>query len=569
MMKLFLTLSISFLTLAINSSALAYQSTSDPELLTDDISIKPILELPSSPTRISFNKADGNLYMIRQNGVLSYIDIEAGSNIYQQGSSDHGLGDVQGMDISDSGEIYLVGNSRNNQDFTNTAVVMKGVKTDDSWSWSKVAETEPYPLSNTAFDHIANAIVISPDQSTLYINSGSRTDHGEVHDVDGRYPNLREAPLTAKILKVPADADGLVLENDIDFLRSNGYIHAEGTRNSFTLAFDAEGNLFGGENAGDRDDPEELNWLREGQHYGFPWIIGGNETPMQFDGYDWENDPFVDPNSTAANGGFFYNDPNYPAPPEGVTFSSAVVNTGPDVDNYRDATDGQIKDASDQDTVLTTFVSHLSPSGLVFDIDGNMGGDYQGDGFIMGFSSTTGGAFLIDRMNYIGGNLIHLELTKNEAGDNFEAKVTNLISGFLNPIDSEIIGNKIYVLEFGNESWLNANRTIQLYEVTFPRFGTSNEQDSEIAAQFSLSQNYPNPFNPTTNIPFELKNAGFVEIEVSNTIGKKVASLVNRSMSASAHETTFDASALPSGVYFYTLKVDGVITQTKKMLLLK
>ena len=105
--------------------------------------------------------------------------------------------------------------------------------------------------------------------------------------------------------------------------------------------------------------------------------------------------------------------------------------------------------------------------------------------------------------------------------------------------------------------------------MTFPGMSTSAEETESIATDFRLSQNYPNPFNPTTNIPFVLKSPGFVEIEVSNTLGKQVASLVNRSMSASAHETTFDALNLPSGVYFYTLKVDGVITQTKKMLLLK
>jgi len=125
------------------------------------------------------------------------------------------------------------------------------------------------------------------------------------------------------------------------------------------------------------------------------------------------------------------------------------------------------------------------------------------------------------------------------------------------------------VLEFGNDSWLNANRTIQLYEVTFPGMSTSAEETASIATDFRLSQNYPNPFNPSTNIPFELKSSGFVEIEISNTLGKQVAILVNRTMTASTHETTFEASHLPSGVYFYTLKVDGVITQTKKMLLLK
>ncbi|MFT7553257.1 MAG: hypothetical protein ACI9BV_003589, partial [Rhodothermales bacterium] len=53
------------------------------------------------------------------------------------------------------------------------------------------------------------------------------------------------------------------------------------------------GDLFGTENAGDCDDSEELNWIREGRHYGFPWRIGTSVTPQQFPGYDPSADPFV------------------------------------------------------------------------------------------------------------------------------------------------------------------------------------------------------------------------------------------------------------------------------------
>jgi hypothetical protein len=55
---------------------------------------------------------------------------------------------------------------------------------------------------------------------------------------------------------------------------------------------------------------------------------------------------------------------------------------------------------------------------------------------------------------------------------------------------------------------------------------TSNEIN-ENPTLFSLEQNYSNPFNPTTSISFELTESGFVELEVFNMLGKKVATLVN------------------------------------------
>jgi hypothetical protein len=55
---------------------------------------------------------------------------------------------------------------------------------------------------------------------------------------------------------------------------------------------------------------------------------------------------------------------------------------------------------------------------------------------------------------------------------------------------------------------------------------------------------------------------------VFDVLGREVATLVNEELKAGAYETTFDASGLTSGVYFYTLK-SGLFTQTKKMLLLR
>ncbi len=85
---------------------------------------------------------------------------------------------------------------------------------------------------------------------------------------------------------------------------------------------------------------------------------------------------------------------------------------------------------------------------------------------------------------------------------------------------------------------------------------------------FALQQNYPNPFNPTTKIAFSIPSQVKVELTVYNILGQKVATLVNETMSAGSHETSFDASRLASGMYIYRITA-GQFTSAKKMLLLK
>jgi len=84
-----------------------------------------------------------------------------------------------------------------------------------------------------------------------------------------------------------------------------------------------------------------------------------------------------------------------------------------------------------------------------------------------------------------------------------------------------------------------------------------------------LIQNYPNPFNPTTQIRFSVSGEGTALIRIYNIIGKEVA-VFNEGISKSGeYSISWDASSLPSGVYIYKLEVNGIPTDTKKMLLIK
>lgn len=97
---------------------------------------------------------------------------------------------------------------------------------------------------------------------------------------------------------------------------------------------------------------------------------------------------------------------------------------------------------------------------------------------------------------------------------------------------------------------------------------SSNESGSTIPRKFTLKQNYPNPFNPTTVISFTLPEASNVELSVFDLNGRRVSTLVNQPAQAGEHSINFDASSLPSGVYFYKL-VTSTGSRTKKMTLIK
>ncbi|RPI13513.1 MAG: T9SS C-terminal target domain-containing protein [Ignavibacteriae bacterium] len=86
--------------------------------------------------------------------------------------------------------------------------------------------------------------------------------------------------------------------------------------------------------------------------------------------------------------------------------------------------------------------------------------------------------------------------------------------------------------------------------------------------KYSLSSNFPNPFNPETNINYTLAVDGQVVIKIYNILGEEVAMLVNEVEKKGLHTVKFNASQLPSGVYFYQLQT-AFYNETKRMVLVK
>jgi hypothetical protein len=89
-----------------------------------------------------------------------------------------------------------------------------------------------------------------------------------------------------------------------------------------------------------------------------------------------------------------------------------------------------------------------------------------------------------------------------------------------------------------------------------------------VQKKYELTQNYPNPFNPTTTISYRIPQHEFVTLKIYDLLGKEVAVLVNEVKNAGQYNVQWNASALPSGTYFYKIQA-GNFTEVKRMLLIK
>ncbi|MDR3669134.1 MAG: SBBP repeat-containing protein [Ignavibacteriaceae bacterium] len=100
------------------------------------------------------------------------------------------------------------------------------------------------------------------------------------------------------------------------------------------------------------------------------------------------------------------------------------------------------------------------------------------------------------------------------------------------------------------------------------KYSNELEVNFLIPDKYSLEQNYPNPFNPSATINYSLAKDGNVKLIVYNTLGSKVATIVNEYKQAGNYSVQFNGSIMTSGIYFYKLEA-GQFIQVKKMILIK
>ena len=96
----------------------------------------------------------------------------------------------------------------------------------------------------------------------------------------------------------------------------------------------------------------------------------------------------------------------------------------------------------------------------------------------------------------------------------------------------------------------------------------SDQVDDIIPKENKLYQNHPNPFNPSTKIIFTIPKSETIKIELYNTLGQKIETLLNKAMKAGYHEVEFIGSHLSSSIYFCRIEA-GEFQDVKKMILLR
>lgn len=421
-----------------------------PILLRNDLSIRKVANVGAGMMRLDKDPGlDNVLFVMDSQGNISQVTIADGKMklIYPHreiGGADYVMGMAFGPDRS----LYVFGNETDGS--KNRCIVRKSILEGSARQWVTLAQTEWYPKSDTQWDHNCNAVAISPDNKWVYLNSGSRTDHGEVQDAKKQFTGVREVPLTSVLLRVPTTARNLILPNDEAKLQAGGYLFADGVRNAFDLAFLANGDLIGVENGPDMTLPDELNWLREGRHYGFPWRFGDVDNPVMAKGFDPSKDGRLSKDFVAVQQKLYQFDPNFPKAP--AKFTDPILNFGPDADQFQTA-DGKLHDASDLKQPLAGVTSHRSPLGLTFDTKSALSKDYKGAGFVLSWGAAGGDQ--TDR----GLDLLLIKLTKK--GDDYQMTATKIAKDFQNPMDSVLVGNKLYVLEYSGRG--------AVWEIAFPR----------------------------------------------------------------------------------------------------
>ena len=150
------------------------------------------------------------------------------------------------------------------------------------------------------------------------------------------------------------------------------------------------------------------------------------------------------------------------------------------------------------------------------------------------------------------------------------------------------------IIDLGYTYWLMENSPLKsTYTGAMPQYKFASQKDYEENRDYLLSllpgdglsetmkqslstlktdellQNVPNPFNGTTQIWFKLTEESSVSVTIYDYTGKEVSMIYPGTLKTGNHSVQFNSTNLPSGIYFYSLEVNGIKTDSKKMTLMK
>jgi glucose/arabinose dehydrogenase len=420
---------------AVNGSGLTVTAT--------DISAFKFVE-KSPGIKMAYDPVGKVVVTVAQNGTLSKFDPNVTlpttastmpigtTTAYDSGgyAAENGFGgDHRGIAFDSKGTLYILAvRGGGNVGVSIKKGVLMGTGPARTWS-VLVSTSQGFAAGGTNFDHSFSGIAISPDDKSLFFSSGSRTDHGEMEAGAG------EVPLSSAVFKVPTDTP-TDMKNDMAALA--GVLFADGTRNAFDMAFNAAGDLIAVDNGPDMDLPDEINFLQQGKHYGFPYRFGAVNNPVADAGYTAAGDKRLHPGYQAVDTNKYVADATL-APPAGATFVDPIMNMGPDANLARADKNA---DPAAVAAGLAGVTGHRSPLGIVFDTAGASCGPYYKQGFVLSYGSVKPEA-----LGDEGRDLLFLSLTKT--GDTYSMTSKQIAKGIESPMDAVLVGNKLFTIGYG------------------------------------------------------------------------------------------------------------------------
>ena len=364
--------------------------------------LREVAQLSQMCTRFAGLGAGHPVYVLGGGGAVFELDVQQGLLTEIIRAAEYGIeakGDYgsSAFTVDRDGHLWIVTNQR------------QGNKDDDSmwmnsvviWRTTKLTDGRPsgltpwyetsYPYGGGPYNHGVSHIAFGPD-GLLYLNSGARTDGGEPGKPP-KYFSGAETDITACLWRM----DPKAAEPKIEVI-------ARGIRNAFGFAWDQEAKLFTASNGPDKDQPEEMDFIETGRHYGFPYQFGNLPAT--------EGSPYK----------------HTPKAPEGLEFTLPIANLGP-------AAGGK------EGAPCYTFDPHSSPAGMI----------WCGEEF----APPLRGSFLITRF----GNLIDcpvdvgfdvLSVRPQRKGDGrWEASVQTILAPLGRPIDVHSLGGgRVLILEY-------------------------------------------------------------------------------------------------------------------------
>lgn len=176
-------------------------------------------------------------------------------------------------------------------------------------------------------------------------------------------------------------------------------------------------------------------------------------------------------------------------------------------------------------------------------------------------SEVNNDAFILER----GTDSLHFAFLAEIPGQGNSSSPTNYSYK-----DRSVINGRTYYYRLGDRDFSGAISYHPVVRVT----PNANQDDYEpiLPLKLRLFPPYPNPFNPTTTIKYQIPASQFVELSITNLLGKQVKQLYLGTAEQGTYQLRWDGKdnngrSLPSGIYFVTLKTNTIVTQQKLLLI--